>query len=173
MMMEINIFKNICIHVVFALTILFSSFESKVTRCFEDSDCVVYDVCIHYSCYEIRRYEEKCFFDKECDQSRNLTCKNNECTCRDQLQWIWSISQCKPPGYCQIEQDCPGSDYKCNNTTFKCQKMNPIIKPPKKLRRSGTNPNAGSLGPSPAAYTLAAVAAIFLLFMIFTLYRMS
>lgn len=108
----------------------------KVTRCFEDTDCVPNDVCINYSCYEIRTFEERCSFDKECSHlNRRLMCINSHCACQPNLKWVWSISRCGPLNYCQIEQDCPGSDFKCNHTLTRCYKINPIKSRTKKLPR--------------------------------------
>ena len=119
------------------LGLLLARAAGKVTRCFEDANCLPNDVCINYACYEIKTYEERCSFDQECSHlNRRLICKDNHCACQQNLKWIWSISKCRPPGYCQIEEDCPGSDFRCNYTLSRCQKINPIKSRARKLVRS-------------------------------------
>lgn len=134
--MDISIPVNI-----FLILALVTTFIScRVTRCFENADCVPNDVCINYSCYEIKTYEERCSFDEECSHlNRKLACKNSICDCQPPLIWIWSISKCRSRGYCQIEQDCPGTDYKCNYTLSRCQKINPIKSRAKKLTRPSSH----------------------------------
>ena len=122
------------------LAFIISSISCRVSRCFENTDCVPNDVCINYSCYEIKTYEESCSFDEECSPlNRKLVCKNGTCDCQQPLIWIWSISKCRSRGYCQIEEDCPGTDYKCNYTMSRCLKINPIKSRAKKLTRSSSS----------------------------------
>lgn len=140
---------EICIpvHLFITVSLLLASVSGRVTRCFENSMCVPNDVCINYSCYEIKTYEENCSFDQECSHlNRKLMCKNGRCDCQANLIWIWSISRCRQPGYCQIEADCPGTDFKCNYTLSRCQKINPMKSRAKKLTRSssGGSRNASS-----------------------------
>lgn len=146
---------EICSSVLCLLLLLLlhlTSMSCKVTRCFEDTDCVPNDVCINYSCYEIRTFEERCSFDKECSHlNRRLMCLDNHCACQPNLKWVWSISRCGPMNYCQIEQDCPGSDFKCNHTLTRCYKINPIKSRTKKLPRASSrySLNYGSTARTP------------------------
>ena len=102
--------------VTFICVVLVDGFDFENKTCSSDEDCPTTSVCIYENCYVKKNHGDACEYDRECQMSLDLSCKDKTCKCVSGLKWL--RTRCVYSAQCDHNSDC-SEGYHCN-TNLTC-----------------------------------------------------